>query len=462
MPHRVLIVACHEESREQAFLLSRFLESCGYSTENTHVDTEGESKIKIDRLLENGISVSDFLGVVFFDDGGNEEISVDLAKKVLKADKVLGGFSALGCAILHEAGALKKAYVCAGLPEEFYKDAKGKVESPSVRSDKIITGLGDCATGFGVVLVDALGGKVKRIIKSKDEDDVKVTVQPDDSKVKVIMARGSDGWKVVTASPSMNETMYKAVREVAHHAVILAQSELEDPNRMSQAVVELAFGDEGPVVERLETDEPERSGEVRRKVQLERELAREGVFMQPDGKIYMRGNPKGKSMSHDEAIEELMRLELEALEDEIKEGESPDKWSSLCSRRHRHVMRCLLAMLEMMGVKVSYKFASVGGPFLGSTSIGGPNFGTAVSDMDWRARVWPASEDEEWMKDREKFIEDLPRYNPEYVDQSQNDKNAYGVYYVWPEKNRGPIPWAGSIKEMKDKSPYKINDALKP
>ena len=465
MSHKVLLIACREESRDSLYLLSQVLESCGYSSENSHVDTGGESKIKIDRIMEAGMSLSDFLGVVFFDDGGDVDVAKDIAKKALSGEKVLGGMSVHGCQILSEIGALKDAYVCGGLPEKFYKGSKGKVDSPSVRSDKIITGVGECAQGFGVVLVDALGGKIKRVIKSKDTDEnVKVTAPDqsvDPSHGKVIMTRGSGGWRITKTSFSGD--VAREAHEAALHAVIVAQSECDSPDDMSDATVSVSFNDEGPKIDRVENDSSVALEKKKKMIQLERELAREGVFMQPDGSVYLRGNPRGRCMGREEAIGELMRLALESLEEEITDGEKADPWTSLCSRRHRHVLRCLLALLDLNGQKTGYRFAYYsGGPGLGATSIGGPNFGTAISDMDMRARVWPAKEDEEWMKDREDVIEDLGRYNPEYVERSQADPNAYGVYYVWPELNRGPIDWSGSIKEMKDKSPYKINDALKP
>jgi hypothetical protein len=455
MSHRVLIVACREESRESSYLLSQGLESYGYSTENTHVDTDGKSKIKIDRIMESGLSLSDFLGVVFFDDGGDEEIAIEIAKKALKADKVIGGFSVSGCKILLAAGALKDAFVCAGLPEEFYENAKDVVDSPAVRSSKIITGVGDCTSGFGIVLVDALGGKVKRVIKSKDaEETVKTLVDPE--RGKVVMTHSNSGWKI-TASALPTHADRARAHEAALHAVVIAQAECESPDNIGEAAVSLVFNDDGPVVEKVDTDEEDRRMRTRRLVCLERELAREGLFVQPDGSIYIRGNPKGVVLTIDAAIEEIRRLALESLDNEIEEGDKVDSWTSICSRRHRHVIRCLLAFLELTGHKHSYRFA-----YLGAASIGGPNFGVAVSDMDWRARVWPIKEDEEWLKDREKFIEDLPRYNPEYLSRQNGNPNQYGVYYVWSELRRGPTSWKGSIKEMKVNSPYPINDALKP
>jgi hypothetical protein len=45
------------------------------------------------------------------------------------------------------------------------------VDSPSARSDKIITAVGDCVSGFVILLVDALGGKVKKIVTSAPEGE---------------------------------------------------------------------------------------------------------------------------------------------------------------------------------------------------------------------------------------------------------------------------------------------------
>lgn len=458
MPHKVLIVACHEESRQSAYILTEVLESSGYSCENTHVDTEGESQVKVDRIMEPEMSISDFMGVVFFDDGGNEEIAEGIAKKALDKEIVLGGFSVRGCNVLHNAGALKGAYVCGGLPDEFYSKAKERVESPSVRSDKIITGTGDCAGGFGIVLIDALGGKVKRIIRSNEMDEyIKLTqpVAPKDApRAKVAMRSGAGGWRVTASSvkPSDSPKAYMA----ALHAVVVAQSICEDPDDITDATVSVAFGDEGPSVEYVETNQEQesasRKNRQRMAIQLERELANEGVFLQPEGTVHIVCHPSGKTFSPDDAVEELRKRTIEAIEEEISENKAgrADAWTSLCARRHRHVLRCLIGLLTLMGHRPKYVFAA--------QSIGGPNFGTAVSDMDMRARVWPYFEDEGWMEDRQKYIEDLPRYNPEYVSESQSNPNAYGVYYVWDEVRRPPYLW----KDRMTEGPYPFNDALKP
>lgn len=454
MPNKVLIVACHEESRQPVYVLTEVLESNGYSCENAHVDTGGESNLKVDRIMEAEMSLSDFKAVVFFDDGGNEELAEGIAEKALEKEMILGGFSVRGCNILYRVGALEDAYVCSGLPDEFYKKTKSKVESPTVRSDKIVTGTGECAGGFGIVLTDALGGKVKRVINSKEMDDyIKLTqpeVKRDSPRAKVALRRGSNGWRV-TASTVSPENAPKA-HEAALHAVIVAQSMCDNPDDVSDATVSVAFGDEGPSVETIETDEDQNKRKAKIAIQLERELANEGVYIQPDGMVHISSHPRGRTLSSDDAVEELRKLALESIEEEIKEEKCGcvDPWTSLCSRRYRHVLRCLIGLLTLLGMKPRYKFAA--------QSIGGPNFGTAVSDMDIRARVWPYFEDEGWMEDRQKKNEDQTRYNPEYIGQKESNQNSYGVYYVWDEPRRSPYLW----KDRMTEGVYPFNAALKP
>jgi len=431
MPHKVLLVACWDPAREPLYALTEILKSNGYSCENTHADTEGDSEIKIDRVLDAGVSLSDYISVVFFDDGGDEKASIKLAKKALESEVPLGGFSLSGCGILFKAGAFKDAYVCDGLPKEFYKGVKSRVGSPSVRSDKIVTGNGEYIDGFGVVLVDALGGKVKRIVHSQEMEEYIQATQPpvpEDAEItKVSLRRGDDGWSVIGAKPS-------EACDAALKVAVVAQSMCDDPSDISEAVVSVAFGDEGPSVQSVETDEAQqharRKALARMAIQLERELANEGIFLQPGGKIYIKGHPRGRLLSPEEALIRLREQALESLEDELREEKEGrvDPWTSLCSRRHRHIMRCLAALLSHTGMSPSVKVAA--------TSIGGPNFGVAITDMDMRARVWPYKDEEGWLKDKQKYIEDLPRYNPEYVSQMDKDPNAYGVYYVWEEPRR--------------------------
>jgi hypothetical protein len=168
MSNRVLVVACHEKAREPAYHITEFLTSNGYSSQTCRAKHD-ESEVKADVTLNEETSLEDYDAVIFLDDGGDDTLSKKLAKKALNKGLVLGGFSQPGCMILAQIGALKDANVCEGLPDEAYKGVKKQVSAPAVRSDDIVTGTGDCALGFGVVLVDALGGKVKKIVESEDE-----------------------------------------------------------------------------------------------------------------------------------------------------------------------------------------------------------------------------------------------------------------------------------------------------
>lgn len=166
--HKVLAVASSEASREPAFGLITQLRDNGYSVEFCHAGKDepdaSPSKFKIDRTLEKGMGIADYDGVVFFDDGGDARACADVAKRLDKQDKMVAGYGK-GCLILSMARLLDDKFVCKGLPEQYYKGSKVKVvNSPSVRCDNVVTSLPGCLDGFVVLLLDVLGGEVKKIV----------------------------------------------------------------------------------------------------------------------------------------------------------------------------------------------------------------------------------------------------------------------------------------------------------
>lgn len=163
MAHSVLVVASQEESRRAAFDVLAGLRDHGYSTIVAR-DGDLESEIQNDIELSAIDEAEGFDGVVFMDDGGDAERCEKIAKKLFGEDKVVAGIGP-GCAILANAKILKDKYVCRSLAGE--KDAK-PVKSPSVRCDNVVTAEGACAVGFLALLIDALGGEIKMVIRSGD------------------------------------------------------------------------------------------------------------------------------------------------------------------------------------------------------------------------------------------------------------------------------------------------------
>ena len=163
--HKVLAIARLEESRQPLYVFTTELEGQGYSVETAYVRFENdkdEPKIMGDRMLSEGLPVDEYDGVVFFDDGGDIKESVSLAKRTDKAKKVVAGWSH-GCLVLAKAGLLKDKFVCKGLPKGTFDKSK-VVNAPSVRADNIVTSIEPTVDGFVVLVIDALGGKIKRTV----------------------------------------------------------------------------------------------------------------------------------------------------------------------------------------------------------------------------------------------------------------------------------------------------------
>lgn len=171
--HKILLVGHADDSMEPAYDIISVLREFGYATDICHIndDDKKPSRILASQVLDDDTSLSGYDGVVFLDDGGDTEAAIKLAKKALKKEIVLGGHGT-GVLVLNEADALKDKYVCDGFDEEIYDGAE-KVKAPSVRSDDIVTSVGACTSGFTVLLVDALGGKIKHIVRSKSSIPVR-------------------------------------------------------------------------------------------------------------------------------------------------------------------------------------------------------------------------------------------------------------------------------------------------
>lgn len=174
--HKVLIVAFREDSRDAAYEITSGLKDAGYSVDVCHappeLDDEGEiidspTNIKPDFYLTEVMETTIYDGIIFLDDGNNLKAAVKVAKIAGKGEKALGGYR-YGCEVLAAAGLLKKRYVATGLPDK-WTDGADIVHSPSVRADNVVTSAGNCAPGFAALMVDALGGQVKRKVECEKE-----------------------------------------------------------------------------------------------------------------------------------------------------------------------------------------------------------------------------------------------------------------------------------------------------
>jgi len=198
---RVLILGSLETSREAALILSEELKSNGYSPVFCHTGAE-DFNIQEDRILEENMSLTDIVGVVFLDNGGDYDLALELAKEAYKKDLVIGALG-VGCVVVKDAEITKDSILCSGLPEELYEGAK-MAEAPAVRSGTLVTcsGSKESIRGFAILLVGALGGKYKNMVTSEVSDENFLVVDKLDNwpsywklssnKVRVVLADYAD------------------------------------------------------------------------------------------------------------------------------------------------------------------------------------------------------------------------------------------------------------------------------
>ena len=165
---RVLLVVRSDNPSKEAYHVIRLLKENGYSIDicSSKLEPSKSERIKSDFVLDDSMSPKQYEGVVFLDDGGDEQESVRLAKESDKLGIAVGGYG-MGAVVLDEAGLLKDKQVSYMLP---FKPEKAElVNVPAVRCENVVTSAEGCAEGFVVVFVDALGGEVKKIVKGGDE-----------------------------------------------------------------------------------------------------------------------------------------------------------------------------------------------------------------------------------------------------------------------------------------------------
>lgn len=176
---KVLLVAFLDDSRQPAYKISTHLKEYGYGVDICHappeVDENDEkqdldTRLQADLYFNKATDLGVYSGIIFLDDGGDPLVSKVLAKRANEEEKAIGGY-AFGVEVLHNAGLLKDKYVPANIPKEWAKGNK-LVNAPSVRCDNIVSSAGRCTGGFAMLMVDALGGEVKRKVESVSDDAV--------------------------------------------------------------------------------------------------------------------------------------------------------------------------------------------------------------------------------------------------------------------------------------------------
>jgi len=538
----VLVISSSDESREAAYVVVSGLKDNGHDG-LICCSPEAETRIKPDLRLDEETSLGGVSGVVVLDDGGDAEACAKIVSRANKDDLVVGGIGP-GCLIMASCGILKDHYVCDGLPEEAYK-GKGveKVESPSVRSDTVLT-CSDVrmADGFLSLVIDALGGKARRVVTGDDApvteasllivddtsawpdywgvareldkkgcrtfigrwedvdvasgragclsmgpDGVKTCMtvgipktiwfrqqmplrdaacavseleslgcrnvnssesirlasepldellggvvevgKPDEQGFKVIANRGEDGWKAEALGD---------VREAVESACTAFQSSLDDHDGANSVSVRVTLRDDRPTINGIDPLDSDMAIDARGddpvtlRAIVEREMAHEGMWLQPDGRLAILEDGHFKRLPPEEALLDLRKKVLSAIRREIEESHRGKedvamKRARRLSRRARH--RFFLAF-ELLGANVTTAYG------LYPSGVAGP---WAHLDIPMFERVFQWQEGDDWLKDREKAISKLPRYNPQY--------DLHGFYFKWIEPRNLAYAWENRFNE---------------
>lgn len=170
--NKVLIVAYYDSSRDAAYEISTALKEYGYGIDiaqkRREDDEEFESKIQPDVYLNPEMDMAVYRGIVFVDDGGDTKNAIKIAKNADDIDMAIGGYRH-GCEVLYAADILDKKFVPANMPEAWEHGTK-PINAPSVRSDNIVTCVSKCPVGFALLLIDALGGEIHKVVEGTSEE----------------------------------------------------------------------------------------------------------------------------------------------------------------------------------------------------------------------------------------------------------------------------------------------------
>lgn len=232
--HKVLVVGHDDGCMEPAYEIVSYLAQYGYSTDLCHAnDDDNPSRIKAIQTLDNETSLAGYEGIIFLDDGASPECAVNLAKKAAEKEIVVGGYGE-GLRVIREADIFEDNYVCNAFTEE--NEGITIVDAPAVRSENIVTSRDSCPLGFAILMIDALGGKIKHIVRASDKlpDRCSLVISP--------LARWSNYWSLA-----------KKMREGNSHIVMADWDDINlDERKMLQCA--LLDTDKGDIV--MLSDQP--------------------------------------------------------------------------------------------------------------------------------------------------------------------------------------------------------------
>lgn len=567
---KVLIVVSRDEYRHVAFELAEGLRSYGYIPRFCNALGE-ESKLVVDVHLTADMPLETYHGVAFLDEGGDMNACVAIAKKAAKEDLVIAG-KRRGLWVLHKAGTLKGRYVCHGMPKEFYsgKDTT-PIAAPSVNSKKLVTSMTKGAGEFVILVLNALGGKIKRVIRSANSDEANALIEDKlacadsisvfsehkrfdnpEAAIGMLLSHGARlvnrnnapairvtgiGERAIVSQPEGNKVVHKIMqpqqilrmlagsafnvqddnaihvgdiafnlflnmrkadgvwdclgmlarggaisgedifapaqdvfapqfpdfesrieqaKTAAKEACILLESSLSDPDGLVQVGISVSLADnhvcavDQGIFAAPETKIVTASSQVdSHRLVLERELAHEGIWLQPDHNVAIDMNGEITVVSLDDAVRMLISDARNAIENEIMEMRKGDsKLAARLSRRARHRLTMAKALKQL--------FDKVNSPKVAGLYPSGVQGWYANLDIPMFERKFEWREGEDYLTDRDKSIKNQTRYNPEY--QKVNFCDDSGFFYIYYEPRNAPYEFLKGLND--DESVYPSRSSL--
>ena len=480
--NKVLVVAFDEASREPAYGIVDVCKRAGYSVDIARIvaeeDEKLDTKIHPDVRFAKDMDLSNYKGVVFLDSGGDEGAARVVAKRAAEEDLVVGGYAG-GCQYLLAAKLLKDKKLPVGLPEECYKGAE-KVNAPAVRNDKVVVSAGGCPAGFALLMVAAMGGKVKKEVECSAETGE----LPRSGLIVASFDRWTEFWPLAESLakaeamvvmtewddidiPNRRMSRFLAVGPLVKGGVALHEGSFKMPgslwlkhpvmNRKEAMAVLAAAG----IEEKEPSEAVEWSDEDTMRL-IERELSHQGVWLQDGGVLAMKEGGSIILRGFDETMSAL-RSDAKYFAEKFSETHDAGNrlaasgWvTALCRamligklvRELRHLNQMRTAGQEGQVKTADYAFdRSQSNEYdYSKGTVPGP-----YSNIRVPTRVIPWQEGDDWLDDinwmGEQAISNLSRYHPE------SKCGFYAEFDLWHRND--PTSWddtehGDSIYKMRD------------
>ena len=484
--NKLLLVAFDESSREPAYGIVDVVKQAGYSVDIARIVPEEGEEIEVDTKIHPDVrfakdmDLSNYKGAVFLDSGGDEGVAKVVAKRAAEEGLVVGGY-ANGCKYLLAAKLLKDKKLPVGLPEEFYKGSE-KVNAPAVRNDKLVVSAGGCPAGFALLVVSAMGGKVKKEV----EGSVETGEIPRSGLIVASFDRWTEFWPLAESLakaeaivvmtewddidiPNRRMSRFLAIGPLVKGGVALHKGSFNMPkslwlkhpvkNQKEALAVMAAAG----IEEREPANAVEWSDEDSMRL-IERELSHQGVWLQDGGVLAMKEGGNILLRGFEETMR-VLRADSKYFAEKFSQAHDAGNqlaasgWATaLCRtmligklvRELRHLNQMRTAAQEGMVKTADYIFdRSESNEYdYSKGTVPGP-----YSNVRMPTRVIPWQEGDDWLDDinwmGEQAIANLSRYKPE-------SKNGfYAEFDLWHEND--PTSWEDTEK---GDSIYKMREQL--